>query len=79
MGALDGRVVVVSIEEEAAARALAARGATVVVVGTDAVRAGALVGAVEAGGGRASAFTGDPDDDAQADALAEMLAELFPE
>ena len=78
MGALDGRVVVVSLLEADAARALAALGAGVVVVGEDAAAAGALVRALSEQGARASAFVGDPADPAGAAALAEMVDELFP-
>jgi NAD(P)-dependent dehydrogenase (short-subunit alcohol dehydrogenase family) len=77
-GALDGRVVIVSVAEVAAARALATRGAAIVVVGTDAEAVGAGVEQLAAGGARACAFVGDPSNDADGAALAEMVAELFP-
>ena len=77
-GALDGRVVVVSVAEVAAARARA-RGAAVVVVGTDAEAVGRSVEQLAAGGARVCAFVGDPANDADGAALAEMVAELFPD
>jgi ABC-type sugar transport system substrate-binding protein len=77
-GALDGRVVVVSAAEVAAASALAARGAAVVVVGTDAEAVGASVEHLAAAGARVCAFVGDPANDADGAGLAEMVAELFP-
>ena len=76
--ALDGRVVVVSVAEVAAARALGARGAAIVVVGTDADAVGTSVEQLAAGGARVCAFVGDPANDADGAALAEMVAELFP-
>ncbi len=69
--------VVVGVDQRDAALALGARGATVIVVGADAEQVGELVREVADGGARASAFVGDPADPAVADALAEMLAELF--
>lgn len=80
MGAtsLEGRVVVVGVEQADAAVALGERGATVVVVGVDAEAVGVVVRAVAATGARAAAFVGDPSDAADADVLTEMLAELFP-
>ena len=48
----------------------------VVVVGDDGERVGAAVVALEARGARVAAFVGDPVTDA--DALTEMVAELFP-
>jgi hypothetical protein len=74
---LDGRVVVVDAGQRAVAIALGAKGATVVVVGPDADAVGSLVREVAATGARAAAFVGDPATEAGADALAEMLAELF--
>jgi hypothetical protein len=71
------RVVVVTVAERAAALALAARGYAVVVTGTDATSVGALVRDVAATGARGLAFIGDPSVEADADALDEMLAELF--
>ncbi|HEX6311187.1 MAG TPA: hypothetical protein VF152_06140 [Acidimicrobiia bacterium] len=73
---LAGRVVVVSAREGAAARVLAAEGATIVIVGA-ADAAGALAAEVERTGGRACVFTGDLGDAAERAALAEMLTELF--
>ena len=78
MGALDGRVVVVSVAEVPAARALAARGAAIVVVGTDAAEVGTSVEQLAARGACVCAFVGDPANDADGAALAEMVAELFP-
>jgi len=78
MDALDGRVVVVSLAEVPAARALAARGAAIVLVGTDAEVVGASVERLAASGARVCAFVGDPANDADGAALSEMVAELFP-
>jgi ABC-type sugar transport system substrate-binding protein len=78
VGALDGRVVVVSVGEVAAARALAARGAAIVVVGTDAEAVGVSVEHLATVGARVCAFVGNPANDADGAALAEMVAELFP-
>jgi len=50
----------------------------VVVVGDDAARVGAAVAALEARGARSAGFVGDPTVAAEADALAEMVTELFP-
>lgn len=75
---LAGRVVVVGPEQRDAAVALGTRGATVVVVGTDAAAVGAVVREVAATGARAAAFVGDPSTDADADALTELLTEIFP-
>jgi len=69
--------VVVGVEQRPAAVALAARGATVVVVGAEAGAVGSLVREVATTGARAAAFVGDPSTDADAAALSEMLAELF--
>jgi hypothetical protein len=52
-------------------------GRVVMVVGDDAARVGAAVSALEALGARAAAFIGDPTSPVDADALAEMVAELF--
>jgi predicted HAD superfamily phosphohydrolase len=49
----------------------------VVVVGDDGARVGDAVATLEARGARVAAFVGDPVTDA--DALAEMVAELFPD
>ena len=73
---LAGRVVVVSVETGVTARALAAEGAAVVVVG-DAEAAGRIVAEIERDGGRAAAFVGDLERDGDRAALAEMLDELF--
>ena len=74
---LDGRVVIVGVEQRASAVALGERGATVVVAGTDSDAVGAVVRDVAATGARVAAFVGDPSDPADADALAEMLSELY--
>ena len=75
--ALDGRVVVVGVEQRASAVALGERGATVVVTGTDSDAVGAVVRDVAATGARVAAFVGDPA--TERDALVEMLAELYGE
>ena len=80
--ALTGRVVVIGASDPTArdaALAVAAEGATVVLVGSDdaAGVAGAVARQVMDAGGRAAVFAGsltDPDGRA---ALAEMLAELY--
>ena len=70
-GPLAGRVVVVAPGADAAL-ALAAEGATVVLVGPATEETGRLVAAIEdQGTGRAAVFTGD------AGGLAEFLSELF--
>jgi hypothetical protein len=74
---LDGRVVVVGVEQAPAARALGSRGAIVVVVGADPDAVGALVRDVAGGGARAAGFLGDPSTPDGADALTEMIGELF--
>jgi len=74
---LAGRVVVVGADQRDAAVALGARGATVVVVGTDAAAVGAVVREVAATGARAAAFVGDPSVEADADALTQLLTEIF--
>ena len=71
------RVAVVSVAQRDDAFVLAVAGATVVVVGRDAEAVGALVRTLVDAGHRAAAFVGDAADDAVA--LAEMVAELFPE
>lgn len=76
-GPLGGRVAIVSAGEPDAARALAAAGASVVVVGRDATTTGALVRSLLDGGHRTAAFVGDATHDAAA--LGEMVAELFPD
>jgi hypothetical protein len=53
-------------------------GHVVVVVGEDGQRVAAAVTALEARGARVAAFVDDASTDAGADALAEMVAELFP-
>jgi NAD(P)-dependent dehydrogenase (short-subunit alcohol dehydrogenase family) len=77
---LRGKVAVVAVEQEQLARRLAEAGATVVLIGDDAERAGRVVAAVEAhGAGRAAYFAlarGDGSA-AEADALVEFVAEQF--
>ena len=79
---LRGRVVIVSVTEPSATRALAAEAATVVVVGSDGEAVGTLVAEIEIEfepvGAHAVAFVGDPASEGGAAALAEMVAELFP-
>jgi hypothetical protein len=53
-------------------------GRVVVVVGEDAAGVGAAVAALEARGARVAAFVGDAASSEGADALAELVAELFP-
>ena len=77
VGLLAGRVVVVGVAEPDAARALAAEGATVVVVGRDANATGELVRTLVDTDLRAVAFVGDAATDSAA--LAEMVGELFPD
>lgn len=66
-----------------AARVLAAEGAAVVLVGADAAALGALAGELREVGARVAVFAGDVGDaasgDEDRDALAEMVAELFPD
>lgn len=76
-GKLADRVVIVSTGEPNAARVLAAAGATVVAIGSDAAATGKLVRALVDAGHRAVAFVGEPERDAAA--LGEMVAELFPD
>ena len=71
-----GRVVVVSVDAAATARALSAEGAAIVVVGP-AEDAGRVVADLSESGGRAAVFAGDLDREADRAALAEMLDELF--
>ena len=76
---LSGKVVVVPVGWPELATAMAAKGATVVLVGPDGEAAGRLAATIEAGGaGRPAVFVsagGAPD----ADALAAFLSELFRE
>lgn len=77
---LAGRVVVTG--EATLARAAASEGATVVLVGADAARLGALAAEVRELGGRAVLVVGDLTDPVEADrtraTLAACLNELFP-
>ena len=79
---LDGCVVVVigagTPAGRSASRRLASAGATVVAADPDADAAGGTVAEIRDAGGRGAAFVGDVDDDTGADALIEMIAELFP-
>ncbi len=78
---LRGKVAVVTLEHESLALALAAAGATVVVVGADGERAGRLLAAIEADGqGRGAYFAGVPDGSpSEVAALVELVAEQFRE
>ena len=74
---LAGKVVVVPIELAELATRMAARGATVVLVGPDAGRLGRLAGEIEAGGaGRPAVFLSDGTAESH-DALAAFLSEMF--
>ena len=77
---LTGKVVVVPVEwagTAALAAALAAKGATVVLVGPDGDAAGRLAASLEAtGAGRPAVFVSEGADDSL-DALAAFIAELF--
>lgn len=79
-GQLSGKVVVVPVTWSGApelARSLAARGATVVLVGADAEAAGRLAGTIESEGpGRPAVFLSDGSA-GSLDALGDYLAELF--
>ena len=77
---LHGKVAVVAVEQEELARRLAAAGATVVLVGDDAERAGRILGAIEAqGSGRGAYFATGPGGGSAGDigALVELVAEQF--
>lgn len=80
---LDGRVVVVAAADTAAggalARAVTEAGAAVVLVGDDAAALGALAADLLVAGARAALFVGDPRDAAERAALAELVAELYPD
>jgi len=77
---LAGKVVVVPVEWSGApglAAAMAAKGATVLLVGTDGEAAGRLAGTLEAAGaGRLAVFLTDGSADSL-DALAAFVGELF--
>ena len=74
---LAGKVVVVPAELAALAARMAARGATVVLVGPDAGPLGRIAGEIEAAGaGRPAVFVSDGTAESL-DALATFLAELF--
>lgn len=74
---LTGRVVVVPVEWAELATRMAARGATVVLVGPDAGALGRLAGTIEAAGtGRQAAFVVDGTPESF-DALAAFVSELF--
>jgi len=72
--------VVVDVAAATTAAALAAAGAVVVVVGPpeEAGAVGQVVADLVARGSRAVAFVGDPALPQVADALAELVGELFP-
>ncbi len=75
---LHGKVAVVAVEQEELARRLAAAGASVVLVGDDADRAGRILGTIEAqGSGRGAYFATGPGGGSadQIDALVELVAE----
>lgn len=77
---LRGKVAVVAVDQDDLARRLAAAGATVVLVGGDGDRAGAVLAAIEAEGtGRGAWFATGPGGPsaADADALVEFVAEQF--
>lgn len=61
----------------AAARACAADGAALVLVGDDARAIGVLTAELLAAETRCALFIGDPRDDAERAALAELVAELY--
>lgn len=74
---LTGKVVVVPVELAELATRMAARGATVVLVGPDAGPLGRLAGEIEAAGaGRPAVFVTDGTAESL-DALAAYLSELF--
>lgn len=74
---LAGKVVVVPVELAELATRMAARGATVVVVGPDAGALGRLAGEIEAAGaGRPAVFVSDGTAESL-DALAAFLSEMF--
>lgn len=79
---MTGRLAFVTVEEgrgEAIARALAAAGATVVVVTADGERGGRLAEEIRAAGdGRVAVFCERGDAAADVDALVELGAELAP-
>jgi hypothetical protein len=74
---LAGKVVVVPVELADLATRMAAKGATVVLVGADAGALGRLAATIEAAGaGRPAVFVTDRSE-ASLDALAAFLSELF--
>ncbi len=74
---LTGKVVVVPFEMAEFASRMAARGATVVLVGPDAGALGVLAGEIEAAGaGRPAVFVSDGSAESH-DALAAFLSEMF--
>jgi NAD(P)-dependent dehydrogenase (short-subunit alcohol dehydrogenase family) len=76
---LAGKVVVMPAEMAEVAMRMAARGATVVLVGADAGALGRLAGEIEAAGaGRPAVFVSDGSAES-IDALAAYLSELFRE
>ena len=77
MGRLTGRVAVVGVEQRALAVRLAAEGATVVLVGEDAFGAGETIAAIEGVGAGRGAFFLTSGDEADLDALVELVVESF--
>ncbi len=74
---LAGKVVVVPVELADLARRMAARGATVVLVGPDGDALGRVAGTMEAAGaGRPAIFVSDGSE-TSLDALAAFLSEMF--
>jgi NAD(P)-dependent dehydrogenase (short-subunit alcohol dehydrogenase family) len=74
---LSGKVVVVPAELEELATRMAAKGATVVLVGPDAGALGRVAGAIEAAGaGRPAVYVTDGSAESL-DALTEFLSEMF--
>ena len=74
---LAGKVVVVPVELAGLATRMAAKGATVVLVGSDGDALGRLAAAIEgAGAGRPAVFVGDGSAESL-DALAAFVSELF--
>lgn len=76
---LFGKVVVVAVEWGGLALRMAARGATVVLVGADSDALGRLAGTIEvAGAGRPAVYVTDGSPESL-DALAAFLSEMFRE
>jgi NAD(P)-dependent dehydrogenase (short-subunit alcohol dehydrogenase family) len=77
VGRLAGRVAVVGVEQRALALRLAAEGATVVLVGEDALQAGHTIAAIEEAGAGRPAFFLTTGDEAELDSLVELVVESF--